>query len=204
MGLVKSVKEFIKIHDGEKIIVCGCGTSLEKLKNSYDKYITIGVNDVPAMFDPTYLLVTDHPGRFYGRRKELIQESKTKFLFTCVKGWRHPRLVHFELGSKELRSLDSNSKIDHFLNSPYVAVGLAYKMGAKHIGLIGVDFTEGHFYNHRDGSHPLIKANYLRRLNSAYQVMVTELAKRGTSLYNLSEISKLEIPKISLEKFDEI
>ena len=77
-------------------------------------------------------------------------------------------------------------------------------MGAKHIGLIGVDFTEGHFYNHKDGSHPLIKANYLRRLNSAYQVMVTELAKRGTSLYNLSEISKLEIPKISLEKFDEI
>ena len=73
MGLVKSVKEFVKIHDGEKIIVCGCGTSLEKLKNSYDKYITIGVNDVPAMFDPTYLLVTDHPGSFYDRRKELIQ-----------------------------------------------------------------------------------------------------------------------------------
>ena len=77
-------------------------------------------------------------------------------------------------------------------------------MGAKHIGLLGVDFTNGHFYNQEDGSHPLIKANYLRRLNSAYQVMVNELAKRGTSLYNLSEISKIEIPKISLEKFKEL
>lgn len=204
MGLIKSLKDFMNIHPGEKIIVCGCGVSLEKLRNSYQEYITIGVNDVPAMFDPTYLLVTDHPGRFYGSRKELVQKSSARFLFTCVKGWRHPNMVHFDLGSKELRNLESNSKIDHFLNSPYVAIGLAYKMGAKNIGLIGVDFTNGHFYNRTDGSHPLIKANYLRRLNSAYQVMVAELAKRGTSLYNLSETSRIEIPKISLEKFKEL
>lgn len=204
VGLVKNLKDFMKIHDGEKIIVCGCGTSLEKLRNSYSDYITIGVNDVSAMFDPTYLLVTDHPGRFYGHRKDLVQNSKAKYLFTCTKGWRHPNLVHFELGSKELKSLDSDTKIDHFLNSPYVAVSLAYKMGAKHIGLLGVDFTNGHFYNINDGSHPLIKANYLRRLNSAYQTMVSELAKRGTALYNLSEISKIEIPKMSLEKFKEL
>jgi hypothetical protein len=204
VGLIKSLKDFMNIHPGEKIIVCGCGVSLEKIRNSYREYITIGVNDVPAMFDPTYLLVTDHPGRFYGSRKELVQKSSAKFLFTCVKGWRHPNMVHFDLGSKELRNLESNSKIDHFLNSPYVAIGLAYKMGAKNIGLIGVDFTNGHFYNRTDGSHPLIKANYLRRLNSAYQVMVAELAKRGTSLYNLSETSRIEIPKISLEKFKEL
>jgi hypothetical protein len=202
--LVKSLKDFMKIHDGENIIVCGCGTSLEKLRNCHEEFITIGVNDVPAMFDPTYLLVTDHPGRFYGHRKELVQKSKAKHLFTCVKGWRHQSIVHFELGYRELRSLESNTKIDHFLNSPYVAVGLAYKMGAKNIGLIGVDFTNGHFYNSNDGSHPLIKANYLRRLNSSYQIMANELSKKGTSLYNLSEISKIEIPKISLEKFKEL
>jgi hypothetical protein len=204
MALVKNLKEFMKIHDGEKIIVCGCGTSLEQIRGQHEDYITIGVNDVPAMFDPTYLLITDHPGRFYGPRKELIQKSKARYLFTCTSGWRHSNLVHFDLGTKELRNLDSNSKIDHFLNSPYVAVSLAYKMGAKNIGLLGVDFTDGHFYNQEDGMHPLIKANYLKRLNSAYQVMVTELAKRGTSLYNLSDISKIEIPKISLEKFKEL
>lgn len=204
MGLVKNLKDFMKIHDGEKIIVCGCGTSLEKIKHCHQDFITIGVNDVSAMFDPTYLLVTDHPGRFYGSRKDLVQNSKAKHLFTCVKGWRHPSLVHFELGSKELRNLDSKSKIDHFLNSPYVAVGLAYKMGAKNIGLIGVDFTNGHFYNTKDGSHPLIKANYLRRLNSAYQMMVAELSKRGSFLYNLSETSLIEIPRLSLQKFKEL
>jgi hypothetical protein len=204
VGLVKNLKEFMNIHKDKKILVCGCGMSLEKIRSCHQDYITIGVNDVPAMFDPTYLLVTDHPQRFYGDRKELVQNSKAKFLFTCVKGWRHPNLVYFELGSRELKNLDNDSTIDHFLNSPYVAVSLAYKMGAKHIGLIGVDFTDGHFYNKSDGSHPLVKANYLRRLNSAYQVMARELEKRGTSLYNLSEESKIEIPKLSLEKFNQL
>lgn len=204
MGLVKTLKEFMNIHPGSKIVVCGCGVSLEKLRDCYQDYITIGVNDVPAMFDPTYLLVTDHPQRFYGNRKDLVQGSKAKYLFTCVKGWRHPNLVHFDLGNRDLKNLSSDSKIDHFLNSPYVAVSLAYKMGAKHIGLIGVDFTEGHFYNRNDGSHPLVKANYLRRLNSAYQVIAKELQKKDTFLYNLSETSLIEIPKISLEKFNEL
>jgi hypothetical protein len=34
--------------------------------------------------------------------------------------------------------------------------------------------------------------------------MANELSKKGTALYNLSEISKIEIPKISLEKFKEL
>lgn len=200
--MVKSLEEFYKIHDGQKIIVCGCGTSLSDFLPYHSDYITIGVNDVPRLFDPTYLVVTDHMTRFEGKRKDYVMESKAKHLFTCVKGWRHPHLVFFELGSRALKNLDSPNKVDHFLNSPYVAVNIAYKMGAKHIGLIGVDFTSGHFYNKNDGAHPIVKISQFTQVNSAYQVLRNELNNRGVGLYNLSEISTLEIPKMTLGEFN--
>ena len=202
--LIKKVADFKNIHKDQKIIVCGCGTSLLNFKEKHQDWITIGVNDVPALFEPTYLLVTDHPGRFQGKRQPLINNSKSKYLFTCTKGWRHPNLVYFELGSKEVKSLDNPNKIDHFVHSPFVAVGLAYKMGAKHIGIIGVDFTDGHFYNPKDGSHPVIQINYLKKVNSAYHSMQTELQKRGVTLHNLSKISRVELPKITLEEFSKL
>lgn len=202
MSLPKTLKEFHGIHQGEKIVVCGCGTSLSDFEKHHQDFITIGVNDVSALFHPTYLVVTDHAGRFNGNeRKNRVMQSQAKHLFTCAKGWRHKSLVHFDLGSRSLNNLDDPTRLDHYLNSPYVAVNLAYKLGAKHIGLIGVDFTDGHFYNPKDGKHPLIKSNYLDRLNSAYQSLAHELNKRGTSLVNLSDISKIQIKKMSIEAF---
>jgi hypothetical protein len=198
----KELKDFHGIHKGEKIVVCGCGTSLLEFEKYYHEFITIGVNDVSALFHPTYLLVTDHAGRFIGNeRKNRVMQSEAKHLFTCAKGWRHKSLVHFELGSRTLANLDDPSKLDHYLNSPYTAVNLAYKLGAKHIGLIGVDFTDGHFYNLKDGKHPLIKSNFLSKINSAYHDLAFRLKERGTSLVNLSESSKVELKKISIEEF---
>lgn len=202
--LVKKVSDFKNIHHGEKIIVCGCGVSLLDFKPHAHNFVTIGVNDVPSLFEPTYLLVTDHPGRFQGARSKLINNSKSKYLFTCAKGWRHPRTVHFELGTKDVKSLDHPEKIDHFVNSPFVAIGLAYKMGAKHIGLVGVDFTKGHFYNPSDGDHPVVQINYLARVNSSYLIMKTELAKRGVTLHSLSKVSKIELPKITIDAFSKL
>ena len=205
MGVIaKKLREFIGIHPDSKIIVCGCGVSLLEFKEHHQDWITIGVNDVPALFDPTYLLVTDHPNRFYGKRRDLVNNTKAKNLFTCVNGWRHRNIVHFELGSKEIKSLNNPDRIDHFVNSPYAATILAYKLGATHIGIIGVDFTDGHFYNPKDGPHPVIKSNYLKKVNSAYQSLKLALEDRGTKLYNLSQNSKLELPKITLEEFKKL
>jgi hypothetical protein len=201
-ALIKQLREFSGIHKGEKIVVCGCGMSLLEFKDHHQDFITIGVNDVGALFSPTYLMVTDHSGRFAANtRRRTVYQSGAKYLFTCAKGWWGKNLVHFELGSRSLNNLDSPDRIDHYLNSPYAAVNLAYKMGAKHIGLIGVDFTDGHFYNPKDGKHPLIKSNYLAKVNSAYQILSSELEKRGTSLVNLSESSKVTLRKITLEEF---
>jgi hypothetical protein len=204
MSLIKTLKEFTGIHTGKKIIVCGCGVSLVDFKEHHQDFITIGVNDVSELFDPTYLLVTDHSGRFSSDRRRRVHGTNAKYVFTCAKGWYHKNLVHFELGSRSLTNLDHPDRIDHYMNSPYAAAILAYKMGATNIGLIGVDFTDGHFYNLKDGKHPIVKSNYLNKVNSAYQTLSSELAKRGTTLVNLSPISNLAIRKISLEEFKKI
>jgi hypothetical protein len=50
-------------HRGRTIVVCGCGPSLNDFTEP-DRFITIGVNDVGRLFDPTYLVVVDPPSRF--------------------------------------------------------------------------------------------------------------------------------------------
>lgn len=203
-SLIKSLKDIDRPHSGEKIIVCGCGTSLLDFAEHAERYTTIGVNDVPALFTPTYLLVTDSPLRFVGKRKDLVVQSKSKHLFTCARGWRHTSLIYFELGTRELTCLDKKNHLDHYLNSPYCAVCLAYRLGAKHIGVIGVDFTDGHFYNPKDGAHSVVKTRHLAKVNLAYQKLRAELERRGVSFYNLSESSNLQIPKITLKEFDQL
>lgn len=202
--LIKRLRDFIDSHPDSKMVICGCGVSLLDFKEHHQKFITIGVNDVPQLFDPTYLLITDVPHRFNVKRQSIINASNTKYLFTCAKGWRHPNLVHFDLGAKGKTSISHPDRIDHFVNSPYVAVGLAYRLGARKIGLVGVDFTDGHFYNPRDGSHPVIKMNYLNRVNSSYQLMLKSLREGGAELYNLSKISRLDLPKMTIEEFEKL
>lgn len=200
--LIKNFIEFHNIHKGKKIVVCGCGQSLIDFAKHKDNFITIGVNDVPQLFDPTYIVVTDHPNRFNIERREFINESKAKHLFTCVGGWAHPRLVNFKLGGKGSAHLDIPDKVDHFLNSPYTSINIAYKMGASNIAIVGVDFTDGHFYKQKDGPHSLARMGYLDDLLWAYGHIKDELAKRGVGLFNLSPISKIDtVPYMNVEDF---
>lgn len=186
-------------------MVCGCGVSLLDFKFHHQDFITIGVNDVPKLFTPTYLVVTDASIRFNDSRKKMINESESRYLFTCAQGWRHPRLVHFELGRKGTYYLNDPHKVDHFLNSPYVAVNIAYKLGARKIGMIGVDFTDGHFYAPKDGQHSLARMNYTRDINRGYEILKEGLYQNGCEFYNLSQDSRIEsVPKITIEHFKEL
>ena len=192
------------IHSGEKVIVCGCGTSLSLMKDIHQDFKTIGVNDVPKLFTPTYLVVTDHSQRFAPPRRQIVNEAKSRAMFTCVKGWRNPNIVYFETGSKKLNHLDDPNKVDHYMNSPYVAVNIAYKMGFTKIGLIGVDFTDNHFYS-KDGPHPLMRMKKTRHVSEAYGVLKSELKRRGVDFYNLSPVSTVTtIPKITIEEFKQL
>lgn len=199
------LSDFYKIHENDKIIVCGCGISLNNIIPYHSEFITIGVNDVPLAFDPTYMVITDSIHRFSKERQKYISSSNCKAFFTCVNGWIHNKLVHFELGSTSLNHLDDTNRVDYFMNSPYVGVNIAYKMGAKYIGLIGVDFTNGHFYNENDGPHPLSKQDSIfEKIKNSYILLKEELEKRNVFLLNLSKVSKIDLPKITIEEFKKL
>jgi len=210
--LVKRLIELKNIYKGKKIIVCGCGKSLNTFYDSPEfakiannnNVITIGVNDVPRLFDPTHLVITDHTTRFNKNRIDLINNCRSKSVLTCVKGWQHPKLVYFELGKRGGLTLDDYSRVDHHLNSPYAAINIAYKLGASKIGMVGVDFIDGHFYSPKDGPHNLTR-KHLPSINLAYKKIYLQLKNRKVDLYNLSDISKIDaIPYLSIKKFIEI
>ena len=57
-----------------------------------------------------------------------------------------PPIVRFKLGQYGGTDVHAGDVLHYTQNSPYVAVCLAAFMGAKRIGLIGVDLTDGHFF----------------------------------------------------------
>jgi hypothetical protein len=72
-------------------------------------------------------------------------------------------------------------------------------MGAKHIGLIGMDLTNNHFFA-RSHRHSLVP--WLRTIDEHMRRLGHELARRGVHVYNLSPISRLTaFPRRTLDDF---
>lgn len=208
------LKNFIQAHPNEKFLILGNGKSILNLPKKID-LITIGVNDIERHMIPTYLVLTDNPNRFgvvNSKRRNQVQSTKSKFVFVFDKWWTfksddgknldYKRIV-MKLGKKgKLDNLDSKDTVDYSITSPYVAAILAYKMGAKEIGIIGVDFTDGHFYRPEDGVHPIVKSSRLEEVECHFKALTEELERRGIKVWNLSEESILKpIPKKSLSEF---
>ena len=78
---MRDLASFHNIHTGETIVVCGCGSSLNDF-NSPSRFITIGVNDVGRLFDPTYLVVLNPPHQFKDDRFRFVGESRARFVFS--------------------------------------------------------------------------------------------------------------------------
>lgn len=189
---------FAQRYAGESIIVCGCGPSLTDLSGR----LTIGVNDVGRLFTPTYLVVVNPPRQFRGDRFEHVRRSRASALFTHLDlGPVDPPVVRFRLGRYGGTDIDPDGDTLHYTqNSPYVAVCLAACMGARRIGLIGVDFTEHHFFG-ATGRHPL--AARLATIDREYAALAAALAARGVELVNLSPVSRLQsLPRMKLDDFD--
>jgi uncharacterized Rossmann fold enzyme len=86
------------------------------------------------------------------------------------------------------------------MNSPYMAVIVAYQLGAKKIAMVGVDFTQDHFFSNT-GTHKLSK--HIRNIDHEFLILRNELEKRGVKVANISPISLLESwPKMSLAEFE--
>jgi hypothetical protein len=175
-------------HYGATIVVCGCGPSLHELTEP-SRFVTIGVNDVGRLFDPTYLVVINPRSQFKGDRFRYVEHSQAQAVFTQLDlGQVRPPVVRFRLGQYAGTDIGESDVLPYTQNSPYVAVCLAAYMGARRIGLLGVDFTDHHFFA-STGRHPL--AGRLAQIDREYEALARALAARGVELVNLSAHSRL-------------
>jgi hypothetical protein len=183
-----ALADFQHARRGETVIVCGCGESLNLLTYP-ERFITIGVNDVGRKFDPTYLVVLNPRQQFAGDRFRYVEQSRAQYLFTQLDlKVPHPAIVKFRLGRYGGTAFDDPHVLHFTRNSPYVALCLAVHLGATHVGLIGVDFTDHHFFA-ATGTHPLSRR--LDAIDAEYQRLRHALDGLGVRVTNLSPQSRL-------------
>lgn len=184
----RHLRDYRGLHAGETLVVCGCGRSLAELPEP-ERRLTVGVNDVGRLFDPTYLVVLNPRNQFKGDRFRHVEATRARAVFTQLDlRLRHPRVVRFRLGQRSGTDLSDPDRLPYTRNSPYVALCLAAFLGAKRIGLIGVDFTDHHFFG-RTGRHPLSRD--LTTIDREYRRLGEALAGRGVEVVNLSRESRL-------------
>ena len=197
--LPRAFRDFRGFHAGETILVCGCGASLSQIV-APERTITIGVNDVGRMFDPDYLMVLNPPSQFDPDRFRHVQRSRAKAVFTQLDlGIDHPHIVRFRLGRRGGADLSDPDVLPYTRNSPYPALCLAIHMGARRIGLIGVDFTDHHFFA-LTGKHVL--AGEFAQIDQEYRNLYEKCSRLGVEIVNLSRESRLTaFPKMPRQEF---
>ena len=196
---MRTLASFANVHPGATMVVCGCGESLCDF-NAQGEFITIGVNDVGRMFQPDYLVVVNPREQFSGDRFSWVESSRAKHLFTHLDlAIPHPCVVRFTLGQFEGTDFSNPDVLHYAQNSPYVALCLACHMGAKRIGLVGVDFTDNHFFG---VTGPHVLTPQLSSINEQYRRLGEALRSRGIEVVNLSRKSRLTaFPKVRIEDF---
>lgn len=196
---------YINKYQGESFIVAGCGSSLS-LYDDFSNHYVIGVNDIERILTPDFLVVVNDIKTFMRGRWDYIRDSKSPVIFTHLDNpgpiTRAGNIAKIKIGKRGNPDLDNFNSVDHTMNSPYMAAIIAYQLGAKKIGMVGVDFTENHFFS-ETGTHKLSK--HLKNIDGEYSVLRNCLASKGVKVANLSPISLLESwPKMTLEQFDSL
>src|SRR5271166_3408413 len=195
-----TLRSFRDVHLGASIVVCGCGSSLNALTQP-GHFITIGVNDVGRLFQPDYLVVVDPSERFKGDRFDYVRSSQAKYLFTQLDNLDvpHPKFVRFALGTKDGIDFSNPDVLHYNVVTPYVALCLAIHMGAANIGLIGVDFTNDHFFA-PTGPHEWTP--HVAAIDHQLGCVSRAALARGVRVFNLSPISRLtSLPRMPVETF---
>lgn len=197
--------DYIGKYKGESFIITGCGSSVN-LYEDLSKYFIIGVNDIERILVPDFLVVVNDFRTFMRGRWDFVRTSTSPVIFSHLDNpgpIDHPEnLVKIKIGNNGFPNLDKMDAVDHTMNSPYMAAIIAYQLGAKKIGIIGVDFTENHFFS-KTGIHKLSK--HIKNIDNEYGILHEELKKRGVILANLSPISLLQtLPRMTLEQFNSI
>lgn len=181
-------------------VVAGCGKSLNDLVGM-DLPDVVAVNDACAAVEAKYLVVVNDRSTFPPHRWRSIQGTSAKVVFTHLGALGindESKVCTIPLGSYGGADLN-RLQVDFTSNSPYVACVIAYKLGYRNIGLIGVDFTDGHF-NHESGRHSLFPR--LNSIDSEYMTLRLAMERNGARLVNISEQSLLKsLQKVPFREF---
>jgi len=195
-------KSLVGSEKDKAFIICGCGTSINTFVPD-EKSILFGVNDINRKLQTKYLICVNEPHTFKRGRYEWVQNHTSEYFFTHLRSLspvKHEATVYFDLGAREGTGIDNIGQIDYTTNSPYMAVIIAYQLGASKIGLIGVDLTPDHFFD-KTGNH-LLTTRY-DAVNEEYRKLASALVTRGIKVANLSSISRITSwPYMSQEDFN--
>lgn len=140
----------------ERAVVLGHGVSAQWFVNApirEEGLLLLGVNDHAQVFgwEPDVLVVLDTAARFAldgQERAASVMNSRARYVVTQQSKEKLPltfaQRVSIGLNSRRGEaSLVNPDALDISLTSPFVAVQVAYWLGAKDIEVFGVDF-EGH------------------------------------------------------------
>ncbi len=161
------------------IHVIGKGESKEFFK--HDGNVTIGVNNVNEWIRTDHVVVVD-PISAYDKVPKIYAESGAMFWSQLEDNKNYVKnftLIDLARGRGVLEDFDSE-KFVYSITSPFVAVHLAYKFGAKKIVMWGVDFNTHENFNTDSLRNRALKdfGNLRKKLN-----------ERGCELYVGNEIS---------------
>lgn len=95
---------------------------------------------------------------------------------------------------------DAPGCIRHGSNGSYQALHCAIKAGAKAVGLLGVDLTDG---GHWHEPHPMdVSVDRMKTMGPKFDTIIPAAKERGVAIRNLSKLSRLEaFPKQDLKDF---
>src|SRR5579859_6568603 len=196
---MRTFASFQSVHRGETIVVCGCGESLNDFVKP-ERFITIGVSDVGRIFQPNYLLLPNQKREYEGDRFHYVETSQAEYIFTYIPdpGVPHTKLIMYRLGKMNGTDFSNANVLHYSYTSAYASLCLALHMGARRIGLIGVDFTNN--FSGKSDAHKW--GPYLPTINERFRMLGDAARSQGIEIFNLSRTSGLTaFPKISLEEF---
>jgi len=169
------LSDFRGRHDGEKMLVIGCGPSSETPTNTSGQPYRIGVNDAHGYWDHNYLVIVDTRKSFDGARWDRVEDRAfwtwgvfTRIALKHFTDWlydvRVPTVFKTNWTAKLMR--DGKDYLPLGM-SPMAAIALAAYMGSKQIGVLGVDHVPCEGENKdkwyfQDDAIPKIEDKYLK------------------------------------------
>lgn len=173
-----------------KIAVLGLGPSLDNYSPSLYFDLVIGVNDISGRLGPEQdadiVVCVDTPNSFSNepKRLEVIKNCRPiKGFYGNSNLWSiyQPNFNLLKLAPVRGDTSFIDTHVLKSNNSTYVAVSLAYRLGAKEIVLYGVDFI----------NHKHIKDKTLDMALKDFRKLYTALRERNVFLFVGSKESRL-------------